>query len=186
MRKIERHLFIPNALEHLAYKDIALPIGFDQTISQPFTVAFMTQSLKLNKGDKVLEIGTGSGYQSAILYEMGMDVYSVEKIFELYKRTQQLFDKLGIRVHLKCGDGTIGWNEFAPYDGIIVTAGSPSIPESLKKQLTIGGKLVIPVGSKHSQILNVITKIDVDKFQVNEIPEFVFVPLIGKEGWKGK
>lgn len=186
MRKIERHLFIPNALVHLAYKDIALPIGFDQTISQPFTVAFMTQSLKLNKGDKVLEIGTGSGYQSAILYEMGMDVYSVEKIFELYKRTQQLFDKLGIRVHLKCGDGTIGWNEFAPYDGIIVTAGSPSIPESLKKQLTIGGKLVIPVGSKHSQILNVITKIDVDKFQVNEIPEFVFVPLIGKEGWKGK
>jgi len=186
MIKIERHLFIPNALEHLAYKDIALPIGFDQTISQPFTVAFMTQSLSLNKGDKVLEIGTGSGYQSAILYAMGMDVYSIEKLHELYKRTQQLFDKLGIRVHLKCGDGTIGWNEFAPYDGIIVTAGSPSIPESLKKQLKIGGKLVIPIGSKNSQILNVITKIDVDKFHINEIPEFVFVPLIGKEGWKGK
>lgn len=186
MIKIERHLFIPNALEHLAYKDIALPIGFDQTISQPFTVAFMTQSLSLNKGDKVLEIGTGSGYQSAILYAIGMDVYSIEKLHELYKRTQQLFDKLGIRVHLKCGDGTIGWNEFAPYDGIIVTAGSPSIPESLKKQLKIGGKLVIPIGSKNSQILNVITKIDVDKFHINEIPEFVFVPLIGKEGWKGK
>ncbi len=186
MNKVERHLFVSKALEHLAYKDVALPIGFEQTISQPFTVAFMTQSLRLKKGDKVLEIGTGSGYQSAILNEMGMDVYSIEKIFELYQRTQKLFEQLGIRIHLKCGDGTIGWSEFAPYNGIIVTAGSPSIPESLKKQLAIGGKLVIPVGSKHSQILKVITKTDEDKFDVKEIPEFVFVPLIGREGWKGR
>ncbi|GAB6281810.1 MAG: protein-L-isoaspartate(D-aspartate) O-methyltransferase [Ignavibacterium sp.] len=186
MRKIERHLFIPSALEHLAYRDIALPIGYEQTISQPFTVAFMTQCLGLNKGDKVLEIGTGSGYQASILFAMGLDVYSIEKVFELYQRTQKLFDTLGIRVHLKCGDGTIGWNEFAPYNGIIVTAGSPSIPESLKKQLSIGGKIVIPVGSKHSQILKVITKIDENNFDVKDIPEFVFVPLIGKEGWEGK
>jgi protein-L-isoaspartate(D-aspartate) O-methyltransferase len=179
----ERHKFIPEPLKHHAYKDVALPIGYGQTISQPYTVAFMTQALKLEPGFKVLEIGTGSGYQAAILNKMGMDVYSIERNFTIYKSALELFDKFGIRVHVKCGDGTIGWEEYAPYEGIIVTAGSPSIPVSLKKQLTINGKLVIPVGDKNSQTLKIITKIDREEFQIIDVPEFAFVPLIGREGW---
>ncbi len=184
--EIERHKFVPKAMEPHAYKDVALPIGYGQTISQPYTVAFMTQALKLKREAKILEIGTGSGYQAAILYKMGMRVYSIERHFEIYNNALNLFDKLGIRVHVKCGDGTIGWQEYAPYDGIIVTAGSPSIPESLRKQLSIGGKLVIPVGNMNSQTLKVITKIDDQEFNVKEIPEFKFVPLIGREGWNKK
>jgi len=181
--EVERYKFVPEAMKHHAYKDVALPIGFGQTISQPFTVAYMTQALKLKKDSKVLEVGTGSGYQAAILYQMGMKVYSIERQFEIYLRTQKLFDELGIRVHTKFGDGTIGWEEYAPFDGIIVTAGSPSVPPSLKKQLSIEGKLVIPVGGKASQMLKIITKIEEEKFDVKDIPEFTFVPLIGREGW---
>ncbi|MFA4924801.1 MAG: protein-L-isoaspartate(D-aspartate) O-methyltransferase, partial [Ignavibacteriaceae bacterium] len=181
--RVERHLFLPKALESHAYRDVALPIGFGQTISQPFTVAFMTHELKLQKGAKVLEIGTGSGYQAAILVEMGMRVFSIERQFDIYTRTRQLFDKKNIHAFLKLGDGTIGWEEFAPYDGIVVTAGSPSIPNSLKKQLAIGGQLVIPVGDKSSQILIIITKVDENSFVQKEIPAFTFVPLIGREGW---
>jgi protein-L-isoaspartate(D-aspartate) O-methyltransferase len=184
--EIERHQFVPDAMKHHAYKDAALPIGFGQTISQPYTVAYMTQMLKLKPGNKVLEIGTGSGYQAAILEKMGMKVYSIERQFEIYARTQKLFDKLGIRVHTKYGDGTIGWDEFAPYDGIIVTAGSPSVPPTLKKQLNIGARLVIPVGDKNSQTLKIITKIENDSFEEKDIPQFSFVPLIGREGWKEK
>ena len=184
--KVMREKFIPITFRHRAYEDIALPIGYDQTISQPYTVAKMTEELKVKKGDKVLEIGTGSGYQAAILFEMGAKVYSIERRYEIYRKTQKLFDKLGIRVHTKCGDGTLGWAEFAPYDGIIVTAGSPDIPESLKKQLAIGGRLVIPVGGRVSQTLKVLTKISDDEFEVKDIPEFAFVPLIGREGWEGK
>ena len=180
---VERHLFIPEALKHHAYKDVALPIGYGQTISQPYTVAFMTQALDLKPNSRVLEIGTGSGYQAAILENMGMKVYSIERQFEIYIKTQKLFDKLGIRVYTKYGDGTIGWEEFAPYDGIIVTAGSPSVPNSYKKQLALGGKLVIPVGTRRSQTLKIITKIDEEKFEERDIPEFTFVPLIGREGW---
>ncbi len=183
---VERHLFVPEALKDHAYKDVALPIGYGQTISQPYTVAFMTQALELKANSKVLEIGTGSGYQAAILEFMGMKVYSIERQFEIYLKTQKLFDKLGIRVYTKYGDGTIGWEEFAPYDGIIVTAGSPSVPNSYKKQLAINGKLVIPVGTKHSQKLKIITKIEDDKFEEKDIPEFTFVPLIGREGWNEK
>ncbi len=181
--EVERDKFVPDALKMHAYKDIALPIGYGQTISQPYTVAYMTQALKLSPDDKVLEIGTGSGYQAALLENMGMKVYSIERQFEIYIKTQKLFDKLGIRVHTKYGDGTIGWEEYAPYNGIIVTAGSPSVPVSLKKQLAIEGRLVIPVGDKKSQILKIIQKLDEDDFDVRDIPEFAFVPLIGREGW---
>ncbi len=180
---VERDKFVPDALKMHAYKDIALPIGYGQTISQPYTVAYMTQVLKLNEEDKVLEIGTGSGYQAALLENMGMKVYSIERQFEIYIKTQKLFDTLGIRVHTKYGDGTIGWEEYSPYNGIIVTAGSPSVPVSLKKQLAVGGRLVIPVGDKKSQILKIIQKVGEDDFEVRDIPEFAFVPLIGREGW---
>ncbi|HKI77273.1 MAG TPA: protein-L-isoaspartate(D-aspartate) O-methyltransferase [Ignavibacteriaceae bacterium] len=184
--EVERHKFVPDAMKHFAYDDVALPIGYGQTISQPYTVAFMTQELKLKPGNKVLELGTGSGYQAAILERMGMEVFSIERQYDILLETQKLFDKLGIRVRTKCADGTIGWNEYAPYDGIIVTAGSPSVPPSLKKQLAIGGKLVIPVGDKISQKLKIITKIDEENFNEEDVPEFKFVPLIGREGWKEK
>ncbi len=183
---VERHLFVPDIMIPHAYKDVALPIGFEQTISQPYTVAYMTQSLELKSGSKVLEVGTGSGYQAAVLNKMGMKVYSIERNSELLHRTQKLFDKLGIRVVSRWGDGTIGWDEFAPFDGIIVTAGSPSVPVNLKKQLAIGGKMVIPVGDKKIQVMKIITKIDEEEFRVIDIPNFAFVPLIGREGWNEK
>ena len=145
----------------------------------------MTQLLNITKsGMKILEIGTGSGYQAAILYEMNAEVFSIERNIDLFNKTAKLFDKLGIRVHAKYGDGTIGWAEFAPYNGIIVTAGSPSIPQKLKEQLAINGRMVIPVGDRISQKLLLVKKVDEDKFEIDTIPEFAFVPLIGREGWK--
>lgn len=167
-----------------AYKDIALPIGYNQTISQPFTIAIMTEALQIKKGEKVLEIGTGSGYQAAILFEMGAKVYSVERHIDIYNEVLKRFEKLRIRVHCKYGDGTLGWDQYSPFDKIIVTAGSPSIPETLKKQLAINGKMVIPVGNMSTQTLKVLTKISDTEFVVEEIPQFAFVPLIGREGWK--
>jgi protein-L-isoaspartate(D-aspartate) O-methyltransferase len=184
--EVERHLFVPNAMKHLAYDDVALPIGYGQTISQPYTVAFMTEELRLKPGQKVLELGTGSGYQAAILFQMGMEVYSIERNYDILLETQKLFDRLRIRVKTKCADGTLGWNEYAPFDGIIVTAGSPSVPVSLKNQLAIGGRMVIPVGDKYSQKLRIVSKFEKDKFEEEDIPEFKFVPLIGKEGWNEK
>ena len=184
--EVERHLFVPEAIKHLSYNDVALPIGYGQTISQPYTVAFMTQELRLKPGQKVLELGTGSGYQAAILFQMGMEVYSIERNYDILLETQKLFDRLGIRVKTKCADGTLGWNEYAPFDGIVVTAGSPSVPLSLKNQLAISGRMVIPVGDKYSQKLKIVSKINADKFEEEDIPEFKFVPLIGKEGWNEK
>ncbi|MFZ2323954.1 MAG: protein-L-isoaspartate(D-aspartate) O-methyltransferase [Ignavibacteriaceae bacterium] len=182
---VPREKFIDKTMQHMAYKDVALPIGYNQTISQPYTVAFMTQLLNIKKpGMKILEIGTGSGYQAAVLYEMQAEVFSIERSVDLFNKTAKLFDKLGIRVHAKYGDGTIGWSEFAPFDGIIVTAGSPVIPKKLKEQLSIGGRMVIPVGDKISQKLYLIRKNSEDNFEVETIPEFTFVPLIGREGWK--
>lgn len=182
---VPREKFIDKTMQHMAYKDVALPIGYNQTISQPYTVAFMTQLLNIKKpGMKILEIGTGSGYQAAVLYEMQAEVFSIERSVDLFNKTAKLFDKLGIRVHAKYGDGTIGWSEFAPFDGIIVTAGSPVIPKKLKEQLSIGGRMVIPVGDKISQKLYLIRKDSEDNFEVETIPEFTFVPLIGREGWK--
>jgi len=186
MQKVERHRFVPEAVQHHAYKDIALPIGYGQTISQPYTVAIMTQALKVQPGDKVLEIGTGSGYQAAILYEMGAKVFTIERNYELYNRALKIFDELNLKIAARCSDGTIGWDEFSPYDGIIVTAGSPSIPKALKKQLAVGGRLVIPVGDRQTQVLKILTKISDEEFSVNEIPYFAFVPLVGKEGWNAK
>jgi protein-L-isoaspartate(D-aspartate) O-methyltransferase len=181
--QVPRHEFVQKIMIPHAYKDVALPIGYGQTISQPYTVALMTESLRLKKDGKVLEIGTGSGYQAAILKFMGMQVFSIERNENIYRQVQNLFDEKNIRIHCKYGDGTIGWGEFAPFDGIIVTAGSPTIPENLKKQLAVGGRLVIPVGNKTTQTLKILQKINDDEFELEEIPNFAFVPLIGREGW---
>ncbi len=184
--KVERHLFVPDIMKQHAYKDVALPIGLGQTISQPYTVAYMTQEIDPQPKQKILEIGTGSGYQAAILYELGGRVFSIERHNDLYNSAMKMFDKLNLKIAARCSDGTIGWDEFSPYDGIIVTAGGPTVPINLKKQLSVGGRLVIPVGDKQVQTLQIITKISEDEFQTNEVPYFAFVPLIGKEGWKEK
>jgi protein-L-isoaspartate(D-aspartate) O-methyltransferase len=182
---VPREKFIPITMHQHAYKDVALPIGYEQTISQPYTVAYMTQMLGIKKsGMKVLEIGTGSGYQAAILFDMGCDVYSIERNLDLHHRAAKLFDKLSIRVHAKYGDGTIGWTEYSPFDRIIVTAGSPSIPVKLKEQLVIGGKMIVPVGDRNTQKLYLLEKISKDEFESEIIPQFAFVPLIGRDGWK--
>jgi protein-L-isoaspartate(D-aspartate) O-methyltransferase len=184
MSKVEREKFVSAVMKSNAYKDIALPIGYGQTISQPFTIAIMTEALQIKKGDKVLEIGTGSGYQAALLYQMGAKVYSIERHIDIYNEVLKRFEKLGIRVHCKCGDGTLGWDQYAPFHKIIVTAGSPSVPESLKKQLAVNGRMVIPVGNLSSQTLKVLTKTAEIEFEIEDIPQFAFVPLIGREGWK--
>jgi protein-L-isoaspartate(D-aspartate) O-methyltransferase len=182
--KVERHLFVSPGMQYHAYKDTALYIGRGQTISQPYTVAFMTEKLNLKPGDSVLEIGTGSGYQAAILFEMGMRVYTIERSFELHQEVLNLFDKLHLHILARCGDGTIGWNEYAPYNGIIVTAGAPIIPESLKHQLAIGGRLIVPVGDRDTQTMHIITRVEQDRYETELVPNFQFVPLVGKEGWK--
>ncbi len=184
MLNVERHLFVPDVVKYHAYKDIALPIGHGQTISQPYTVAVMTQALNPQKNDKILEIGTGSGYQAAVLTKMGAKVFTIERNNEIYNSALKLFDLLHLRIASRCSDGTIGWDEFAPYQGIIVTAGGPSIPKKLLKQLAVEGKLVIPVGDRKTQTLNIISKIDEETFKMKEVPNFAFVPLIGREGWK--
>lgn len=186
MMNVERHEFVQQIMIPHAYKDVALPIGYGQTISQPYTVAVMSEVLELKENAKVLEIGTGSGYQAAILSKMGMNVFSIERNEDIFRRVQKLFDDKSIRVNSRCSDGTIGWLDYAPYDGIIVTAGSPTIPENLKKQLAIGGRLVIPVGDKTSQSLKILHKIAENEFNISEIKDFAFVPLIGREGWNQK
>jgi len=182
MNKVEREKFVLPAFLNRAYDDCALPIACGQTISQPYTVAFQTEKLRAKKGDKILEIGTGSGYQAAILAEMGCKVYTIERIMELYLKARKLFEELGYHIASRCGDGTIGWPEFAPYNGIIVTAAAPEAPKALLDQLADGGRLVIPVGDLNVQSIRVITKAG-DKFEVEDSYGFKFVPLIGKEGW---
>lgn len=182
MTTVNRHLFVPEPFTNRSYEDSALPIGKSQTISQPYTVAFMTQALGVKEGDKVLEIGTGSGYQAAILADMGARVFTVERHLELLVTARRVFDKLKYRIASKAGDGTVGWSEFAPFNGIIVTAGAPEVPEPLLKQLAEGGKLVIPVGDLEMQTLLVVTR-NSDRFDRKEIHGFKFVPLIGKMGW---
>jgi protein-L-isoaspartate(D-aspartate) O-methyltransferase len=183
MATVERHLFVPQAFLNRAYEDSALPIGSGQTISQPYTVAFMTQVLQVKKGDKILEVGTGSGYQAVILAEMGARVFTVERDLDLLAGARKMFDKLGYRIASKGGDGTVGWSEFAPFDAIIVTAGAPTVPQPLLDQLTDGGRLVIPVGDLDIQTLTVCTR-NGEKFDQKEIEGFKFVPLIGKMGWR--
>lgn len=183
MVTVERHLFVPEPFTNKSYDDSALPIGKGQTISQPYTVAFMTQALGVRPGDRILEIGTGSGYQAAVLAVMGARVFSIERDLELLASARRMFDRLGYRIATKGGDGTVGWNEFAPYNGIIVTAGAPDVPEPLTKQLADGAKLVIPVGTRHQQALIVITR-QGEELVRREIEGFKFVPLIGKMGWQ--
>jgi protein-L-isoaspartate(D-aspartate) O-methyltransferase len=182
MSTVKRHLFVPEPFTNRAYDDSALPIGKQQTISQPYTVAFMTQVLGVKAGDKILEVGTGSGYQAAVLAEMGAKVFTIERHIELLSSARKIIDRLGYRIASKAGDGTVGWNEFAPFNGIIVTAGAPDVPQPLLKQLADGGKLVIPVGDLETQNLLVVTR-NGEQFERKEIYGFKFVPLIGKMGW---
>lgn len=178
IKKVPRHLFLNSSFEDYAYQDKAFPIGAGQTISQPYTVAYQSQLLQVEKGHSVLEIGTGSGYQTAVLYAMGAKVYSVERQNELFKTTSLLLPKLGIRPkHLSFGDGYKGLPNFAPFDSIIVTAGAPLIPKPLMAQLKIGGRLVIPVGDD-PQIMNLIIRKNETQFEKHELGEFRFVPLL--------
>jgi protein-L-isoaspartate(D-aspartate) O-methyltransferase len=183
-RKVPRHEFVPEDLRQSAYNDYPLPIGENQTISQPYMVALMTECLKLKDGEKVLEIGTGSGYQAAILGEIAGEVYSVERFKDLADKASEILHSLGYKnIHIKAGDGTLGWSEFAPYDGIVVTAGAPGVPESLVKQLKDGGRLVIPIDSGgFGQILTLVERVGHTTRQ-SDICACTFVPLIGKEGW---
>ncbi len=185
MNAIERENFVEGHFARRAYEDTALPIGNEQTISQPFTVAYMTEALDLKKGERVLEIGTGSGYQAAVLAEMGCQVYTIERHIPLLQKARKRFDSLGYHnIISRGGDGTLGWDEYAPYDAIIVTAGAPDVPEPLVKQLNPnGGRLIIPIGERDVQKMYLIRSAE-GKLAVQELPEFKFVPLIGKEGWK--
>jgi protein-L-isoaspartate(D-aspartate) O-methyltransferase len=184
IEKVKRHLFVDELLQESAYEDRALPIILNQTISQPYTVAFQTQLLEPKKGMRVLEIGLGSGYQAAILCEIGLTVFSVERLKELALNTKKLLKNLGYDVQIKIGDGTLGWQTFAPYDRILVTAASPTVPNTLIQQLVNGGILVIPVGDKNLQKMYQVTKIDGNHIQTKIYDEFKFVPLIGDKGWK--
>jgi len=178
INKIPRHLFMDSGFIDHAYVDKAFPIGADQTISQPYTVARQSELLTLKKGDSVLEIGTGSGYQTAVLLEMGLKVYSIERQNELFKKTKIFLPKLGYRPKkLIFGDGYIGYKEAAPFNGIVVTAGAPFVPNPLLAQLQIGGKLVIPVGDD-VQIMTVFTRTSAKEFKKEEFGEFRFVPLL--------
>lgn len=178
IKKIPRHLFLNSSFEDFAYQDKAFPIGAGQTISQPYTVAFQTQLLEVKKEHKVLEIGTGSGYQTAVLCLIGAKVYSVERQNELFKTTSLLLPKLGIRPkHLSFGDGYKGLPQYAPFDSIIVTAGAPFIPQALMAQLKIGGKLVIPLGEEN-QIMTMLIRKNESQFEKHEFGEFRFVPLL--------
>lgn len=183
MLTVPRHRFVDAALSHQAYMNKSLPIGSGQTISHPTTVAWMTQLLKLGGHEKVLEIGTGSGYQAAVLAEIGVKVYSVERKPELARRAQKLLESIGYySVGIKIGDGSIGWNQHAPYDCVLVAAASPGVPESLVNQLKDAGRMIIPVGEKSQQKLIVITR-ENNEYHILENYSRSFVPLIGKKGW---
>jgi protein-L-isoaspartate(D-aspartate) O-methyltransferase len=178
IRKIPRHLFLDSSFENFAYQDKAFPIAAEQTISQPYTVAFQTQLLEVKKDDKILEIGTGSGYQTAVLCLLGAKVYSIERQKELFKSTSILLPKLGIRPkHLSFGDGYKGLPQYAPFDSILVTAGAPTVPNALLAQLKIGGRLVIPVGDK-DQVMTLLVRETETKFVKHEFGNFRFVPLL--------
>src|SRR5208282_5245614 len=185
MRIVPREAFLPEHLREFAYEDSPLPIAEGQTISQPYIVALMTEALALEGGERVLEIGTGSGYAAAILSRIARDVYTVERIGQLAEKAAAALADLGyVNVHVLHGDGTRGWPEHAPYDGIVVAAGGPTIPESLKEQLKIGGRLVIPVGrDPRIQELIRVTRISHSQYRREDLADVRFVPLIGEEGW---
>jgi protein-L-isoaspartate(D-aspartate) O-methyltransferase len=179
MSVVPRHKFISEALAFQSYDEKALPIGYGQTISHPYTVAKMSELLSIKKGEKVLEIGTGSGYQTAILLELKAQVWSIELKKPLADRASKILTKLGYAVAIRCGDGSQGWTAYAPYHRIIVTAGAPILPEKLVEQLDIDGKLIIPIGPREKQKLTVYTK---KKKQIEKqvLDEFQFVPLLSK------
>jgi protein-L-isoaspartate(D-aspartate) O-methyltransferase len=184
MRKVPRHLFVEEALQSQAYSDHPLPIGEKQTISQPYMVALMTEALTLTGKEKVLEIGTGSGYQTAILAELASKVFSVERIRSLAIRARKLLLELGyLNTEIKFSDGTVGWLDESPFDAIMVTAGSPEIPQPLIDQLKAGGRMAIPVGDIHSQDLIRITRTE-DGIKREDLGGCRFVKLIGKYGWE--
>ena len=181
--KVPRHYFFDETFWNQAYKDIAFPIGAGQTISQPYTVAYQTELLHIQKGDKVLEIGTGCGYQTCILLELGAKVFTIERQEKLYERTIQVLPYMGYKPKFFLGDGSIGIAEDAPYDKIIVTAGAPTVPEILLKQLKIGGILVIPVGDEQSQKMVTVLKTAEHDYERHVLDTFRFVPLVGDRAW---
>ena len=183
MNEVPRHLFVDDAMQARAYGDFPLPIGSGQTISQPYIVALMTQALALQGGERVLEIGTGSGYQAAVLSRLAAQVFTVERLNTLLAGARRVFDKLRyFNIRAKLDDGTLGWGEFAPYDAIMVTAGGPSIPEPLIAQLADPGRLVIPVGDQHEQVLQLLEKRDGQQ-SVTLLAGVRFVDLVGEHGW---
>jgi protein-L-isoaspartate(D-aspartate) O-methyltransferase len=181
--KVPRHFFFDETFWTQAYKDIAFPIGEEQTISQPYTVAYQSQLLHVRNGDKVLEIGTGCGYQTCILLELGAKVFTIERQQKLYERTTQVLPHIGYKPKFFLGDGSKGIAKRAPYDKIIVTAGAPTVPEELLKQLTIGGVLVIPVGDESSQKMVTILKVGENDYEKTVLDTFRFVPLVGDKAW---
>lgn len=182
--RVPRHLFVEERIRSRAYDDYPLPIGEEQTISQPYTVAFMTDALKLAGTERVLEIGSGSGYQTAILLEIVKEVYCLERIASLAAKAKNTLTKLGYSgFEIRVADGTTGWEERAPFDAIIVAAGSPKVPDSLMGQLAIGGRLVIPVGDRYSQTMTRVTRLSDVEYNQEDLGGFRFVGLIGKEGW---
>lgn len=181
--KVPRHYFFDETFWNQAYRDIAFPIGDGQTISQPYTVAYQTELLHIERGDRVLEIGTGSGYQTCILLELGADVYTIERQANLYKRTIQVLPYMGYNPHFFLGDGSKGIPEHAPYDKILVTAGAPFVPDVMLKQLRVGGVLVIPVGSEKEQKMMTILRVGEQEYERIELDTFRFVPLVGDSAW---
>ncbi|MFQ3573093.1 MAG: protein-L-isoaspartate(D-aspartate) O-methyltransferase [Thermodesulfovibrionales bacterium] len=183
MRSIPRHLFVPKAYIQSAYNDMALPIGDGQTISQPYMVAVMTEKLEVNQESKVLEIGTGSGYQTAVLATLAYEVYTIERIESLSHQAEQTLTSLGFKnIHFIVGDGSLGYDEAKPYDRVLITAGAPAVPQPIKDQLADGGIIVAPVGDRFSQTLIILKKVK-GAFTVEYSTGCVFVPLLGKHGW---
>ncbi len=185
MLTIPRHLFVEAGLRSHAYGDTSLPIGEKQTISQPYMVAAMTAALELKGDERILEVGTGSGYQTAVLSRLVKRVYSVERIALLASRARKILDHLQMsNINIKVGDGTVGWRDQAPFAGILVAAGSPDVPEKYLEQLDIGGRLVLPIGDQEQQILMRIVRKDKDRFEREQLMGCRFVPLIGEQGWQ--
>jgi protein-L-isoaspartate(D-aspartate) O-methyltransferase len=185
MLKVPRHKFVETALASQAYSDYPLPIGERQTISQPYIVAAMSEALQLKGDEKVLEVGSGSGYQAAVLALLADRVFSLERIPSLARRARLVLNQNGFsKVNIRLTDGTYGWEEEAPFDAILVTAGSPEIPDTFIKQLAVGGRLVIPVGDRYSQILKRVTKLAEGDCRTENLLDCRFVPLIGAKGWQ--
>lgn len=181
--KIPRHFFFDETFWNQAYKDIAFPIGDGQTISQPYTVAYQTELLHIKKGDKVLEIGTGSGYQTCVLMELGAHVFTIERQENIYRHTIKVLPGMGYNANFFFGDGSMGIAEHAPYQKIIVTAGAPFVPEVLLKQLKVGGILVIPVGDEQRQTMVTVLRVSETEYEKFELDQFRFVPLVGDQAW---